>query len=93
MTLGDTLLGLLASVVAGSLLAAAAAIAFSPLAPIGLVRPVDPSLGIAIDWAVLGSGVLVLIGGLSAVAMALAYRQHRSELACGKDEPESGDRP
>jgi hypothetical protein len=86
MTLGDGLLGILASVVAGALLAAAAAIAFSPLAPIGLVRPVDPSLGIAIDWAVLGLGVLVLIGGLSAVAIALAYRQapHRNGLRQGR---------
>ena len=80
MTVGDGLLGVLASVVAGSLLAAAVAIALSPLAPIGLVRPVDPDLGITFDWTVLGSGLLVLIGGLSAVAIALAYRQapHRA---------------
>ena len=80
MTVGEGLLGVLTSVVAGSLLAAAVAIALSPLAPIGLVRPVDPDLGITFDWMVLGSGLLVLIGGLSGVSIALAYRQapHRA---------------
>ena len=84
MTVGDALLGVLASVVAGSLLAAAAAIALSPLAPIGLVRPVDPDLGITFDWMVLGSGLLVLIGGLSAVAMVLAYRQAPQRVGRGQ---------
>ncbi len=80
MTVGDGMLGVLASVVAGSLLAAAVTTALSPLAPIGLVRPVDPTLGIALDWTVLGLGLLVLIAGLSTVAVALAFRQapHRT---------------
>jgi FtsX-like permease family len=84
MTVGDALLGVLASLVAGSILAAAAAIALSPLAPIGLVRPVDPDLGISFDWMVLGSGLLVLIGGLSAVAMVLAYRQAPQRVGRGQ---------
>jgi MacB-like periplasmic core domain/FtsX-like permease family len=80
MTASDGLPGVLGAVAAGSLLAAAVAVALSPLAPIGLVRPVYPDPGIAFDWTVLGLGVAVLIAGLSAVAIALAYRQapHRA---------------
>lgn len=80
VTVSDQLPGLLTAVGAGSLLAAAVAAGLSPLAPIGLVRPVYPDPGIAFDWTVLGLGVLVLIAVLSAVAVALAYRQapHRA---------------
>ena len=80
ITVSDQLPGLVAAVAAGSLLAAAVAAGLSPLAPIGLVRPVYPDPGIAFDWMVLGVGVLVLIAVLSAVAMALAYQQapHRA---------------
>lgn len=70
----DSLLGILASVVVGSLLAAAVAVALSPLSPLGPVRPVYPDSGIALDWTVLGIGLLVLIVGLGAIALALAYR-------------------
>jgi hypothetical protein len=70
---GDGLLGVLASVVAGALLAAALAVAFSPLAPLGAVRPVYPDRGIAFDWTVLGVGVAVLIGVLGAAAVELGF--------------------
>jgi hypothetical protein len=52
----SAMLGLLASVLAGAVLAVGVAVALSPLAPLGRVRQVDPSPGIAFDWAVLGTG-------------------------------------
>ncbi len=72
MTASDGLLGLLAAVVLGSLLAAAVAVALSPLAPIGPVRAVYPAPGVSFDWTVLGFGMLALVVILSAVAGVLA---------------------
>ena len=72
--MADGLVGVLASVVVGALLAGAVAVALSPIAPLGPVRSVYPDLGVAFDWTVLGTGVaalVVLIGGASAV---IAYR-------------------
>lgn len=80
MAASDGLVGILAAVVTGSLLALVVAIGISPLTPIGPVRPVDPSPGVSFDWTVVGPGVAVLIVGLSAIAIALAVRQtpHRA---------------
>ena len=75
MTMGERLLGILGAIVLGSLLAAGVAIGLSPLSPIGPVRPVYPAPGIGIDVAVLGFGLLVLIGGIGAASVVLAYRQ------------------
>ena len=75
MTVSDGLPGILGAVVAGSLLAVAVAVGLSPLSPIGSVRSVYPDIGIAFDWTVLGLGLLVLIAGLSAVAVVVAYRR------------------
>jgi hypothetical protein len=75
MTTSDGLVGLLGAVVIGSLLAVAVAVGLSPLAPLGPVRPVDPHPGLAFDWTVLGLGLVVLVAGLSAIAVALAYRE------------------
>ena len=72
--MGDTLLGLLGAIVAGSLLAAGVAIALSPLSPIGPVRPVYPSPGLAADPMVLGLGFLGLVTIIGAVAVAFAAR-------------------
>ena len=47
MIVADSLTGLLAAVVVGSLLAVGVAVALSPIGPIGPVRPVYPSPGIA----------------------------------------------
>jgi hypothetical protein len=69
---GDGLLGILAAVVLGSLLAAGVAIGLSPLAPIGPVRPVYPTPGVAADATVLGFGLLALVAGIGAIAVALA---------------------
>ena len=72
--MGDALLGILGSIVAGSLLAAGVAIALSPLSPIGPVRPVYPAPGPAADLTVLGLGFLGLVAVIGAVAVALAVR-------------------
>ncbi len=72
--MGDTLLGLLGAIVAGSLLAAGVAIALSPLSPIGPVRPVYPSPGLAADLTVLGLGFLGLVVVIGTVAVVLAAR-------------------
>jgi hypothetical protein len=79
MTAGDGLLGLLAAVVLGSLLAVAVAVGLSPLAPIGPVRAVYPAPGVSFDWTVLGFGMLALVVILSAVAgvLALLEAPHR----------------
>jgi hypothetical protein len=74
MTIGDGLIGTIGAVIIGSLVAAAVAVGLSPLSPLGPVRPVDPTPGVAFDWTVLGLGVLVLVVGLSAVALLVAYR-------------------
>ena len=74
LTVVDGLVGVVGSVVLGALLAAGVAVALSPLAPLGPVRAVEQSGGIAFDWTVLGLGPLVLIVTLSGVAFVLAYR-------------------
>ena len=55
-------------------------IALSPLTPLGPVRHLYPSKGVAFDWTVLGAGVAAFIVVLGAVAFLLAFRQapHRA---------------
>ena len=74
MTIGDGLIGTIGAVIIGSLSAAGVAVGLSPLSPLGPVRPIDPTPGVAFDWTVLGLGVLVLVVGLSGVALLVAYR-------------------
>jgi hypothetical protein len=74
MTASDGLVGILGALVGGALLAVAVAVALSPLAPIGTVRPVYPDRGIAFDWTVLGVGFAVLVVVLGAVAVLMVYR-------------------
>ncbi len=69
----DTLVGILASIVVGSFLAVAVAVALSPFSPLGPVRPVYPDSGIAFDWTVLGLGLFVLVVSLGAIALILSY--------------------
>jgi hypothetical protein len=86
-TTTDGLIGIFGAVVLGSILAGALAFAISPIAPLGPVRPVYPTKGFSADWMVLGVGLLVLIGGLGAIAVVFAYRAaphrvaHRVRLA------------
>jgi hypothetical protein len=70
----DEMAGVLASILAGALLAAGFAILLSPIAPLGPVRTVYPTPGFDVDWTVLGVGVLVLVVLLSAFAAWAAYR-------------------
>ena len=71
----SAMLGLLGAVLTGALLAVVVAVALSPLAPLGRVRQVDTAPGIAFDWAVLGAGFLVIVLGLGALTVVLAYRR------------------
>ncbi|HEX6755983.1 MAG TPA: FtsX-like permease family protein [Mycobacteriales bacterium] len=57
--------------VAGVLAGSAAAVAVSPLFPIGAARAVDPSPGVRPDWTVV-AGIGVLVVGLMAAAAGLA---------------------
>jgi FtsX-like permease family len=77
----DGLIGVLGAVVLGTLTAVILAVALSPLSPLGPVRSVYPAKGFSADWTVLGFGALVLIGGLGAIAVVLAYRGSPHRLA------------
>ncbi|MEY2459930.1 MAG: putative transport system permease protein [Acidimicrobiaceae bacterium] len=74
MTVADGLLGLIGAVLIGAVLAVGFAIALSPIGPIGPVRSVYPSRGVAFDWTVLGGGVALVIVVLGGLAVGLAYR-------------------
>jgi FtsX-like permease family len=76
----DGLIGIVGSVVAGSVLAGGVAFALSALFPIGPVRPVYPDPGLQADWTVLGLGCAVLVGALLLVTMIITLRDapHRA---------------
>ena len=56
------------------MLAAAVALALSPLELFGPVAAVEPTPGIHADWTVLGLGTLALAVILGAVAAAISFR-------------------
>jgi hypothetical protein len=92
MLLGDDLVGLSGAILFGALLAVGIAVLLSPLAPLGPVRPVYPERGIALDWTVLGSGFLVLVGVLGLVALLAMLREiqrhavgHRANSPTGRE--------
>lgn len=93
MTASDGVLGILGAIVVGSLLAGAVAVALSPLGPMGPVRRVYPGRGVAADWAVLASGLAVLILCLSIACAVLARRgaphrvAQRSESRADRSSP------
>ncbi len=64
-------------VLGGVVLAVAAAVAVSPLAPVGPVRRYDPDRGFQADGLVLGAGAAVLAVALLAVLAGLAARSVR----------------
>jgi len=74
----DGLLGVVVAIAAGSLVACAIAVGLSPLSPLGPVRAVYHP-GVALDWTVLGAGLLWLLGGLvlGATVIALRAAPHR----------------
>jgi hypothetical protein len=82
----------LVSVLGGTVLAVAGAIALSPLAPVGPVRRFDPSRGIAADPLVIGAGAgamgVLLLGLLAVLAIRAAsqrggWRRTRSSALAG----------
>ncbi len=77
MLVGDELLGALAALTAGSLLAVIVALGLSPLSPLGPVRPIYPDLGASFDGTVLGWGPVALLAILASLALYLASREVR----------------
>jgi MacB-like periplasmic core domain/FtsX-like permease family len=69
----DGLIGTLGAILTGSALAGLVALALSPLAPIGPVRPFI-RIGVHADWTVIGLGTALLLLGLSALAMIASAR-------------------
>jgi hypothetical protein len=74
MVTTDGMIGTLASLIIGSLLAVIVAVGLSPLFPLGPVGAVTP-VSVAFDWTVLGLGFLSLVVVLGGVSLLLAYRQ------------------
>ena len=76
----DGLIGIVGSLLAGSVLAVGVAVALSPLFPIGPVRPVYPDPGLSADWTVLGLGLAVLFCALVAATVIITVRDapHRA---------------
>jgi hypothetical protein len=72
--MADGLAGVVGAAVAGALLAAAVAVALSPLTLFGPVRAVEPAPGVDLDWTVLGPGLAVLALGLALLAAGIGYR-------------------
>ena len=72
--LADGLIGILGSVLAGTILAIVVAVALSPIAPLGPVQPVYPYPGVNFDWTVLGFGSLLLVLSLTIIAFVVCYR-------------------
>jgi hypothetical protein len=72
--MADGLLGVVAAVVTGAVLAAAVAVGLSPLTLFGPVRTVETAPGIDADWTVLGPGMAVLALFLALIAAGIGYR-------------------
>ena len=70
----DGLLGVVIAIGLGVLLAAAGAVAVSPLATLGPVRAVRAP-GFAVDWTVLGAGVAAFATLLAVIAIGSSVRQ------------------
>ena len=73
MAFWDGLIGTIGAILVGTVLAGLVALALSPLAPIGPVRPFI-HIGVHADWTVIGLGAAVLFVALSAVAMIASAR-------------------
>ena len=86
VTTADGLPGVLAAVALGALLAMAVAVALSPLAPLGAIRAVYPTPGMAFDTAVLGGGAAVIVAVMSGVSLVIARRRVPRT-------PDAGSRP
>src|SRR5579872_1560436 len=78
MVTTDALAGMFSTIAVGTLIACVVCVLLSPVAPIGIVRQVDPTPGFGFDWTVLGVGAAALVVGLSATAAALALLTTRT---------------
>jgi hypothetical protein len=87
VTVTDGLVGIVFAIVGGALLAVMVAIGLSPLAPIGPVRQYLP-IGVHADWTVLGAGLGLLVVLLGAGALALALREAPQRVAARSGRPE-----
>jgi hypothetical protein len=78
-TVIDGTLGIYVAVLVGSLFAVLVAVALSPLALLGPIRPYIPH-GVNFDWTVLGIGVAVIVVSIGVVAVVAALRMapHRT---------------
>jgi ABC-type lipoprotein release transport system permease subunit len=72
-TVVDGLLGIVLSILAGSVAAGLVAIALSPLGLIGPIRPFLPD-GISVDWTIIALGVVIALATLVALAALVALR-------------------
>jgi hypothetical protein len=91
-TVLDGLLGIAGAIVLGAVVAAVVAVGLSPLAPLGPVRPVYPSRGIALDWTVLGIGIVTTVVVLGACTAVLAVRQAPHRARPRRHAPSGGAR-
>lgn len=65
-------------VVGGAVVSIVAAIAASPLFPIGIARRAEPSPGFRVDWLVLGLGAVALVAFVAVVGYLAAVKTTRS---------------
>jgi putative ABC transport system permease protein len=86
----DGVLGVIAAVLAGALLAVAIAIALSPFSLFGPVRQAEPGRGIYLDATVLGLGALAIASVLGGVAVVIGYRQAPHRSAARAQAPDRG---
>ncbi len=75
MTIADGLVGVLGAIIGGSIVAVVVAIGISPFTPLGPVRAVYPTSGLAFDWTVLGLGFAGLVVISSGVAFVIAFHR------------------
>ncbi|CAN5652017.1 hypothetical protein BH18ACT2_BH18ACT2_12760 [soil metagenome] len=73
--------------IGGCLLALAVAVVWSPLLPLGLARRADPDVGVNVDWAVAGIGVVVALGAITAAALTGIRRWGRPGAAPSTARP------
>ncbi|HEV3268035.1 MAG TPA: FtsX-like permease family protein [Acidimicrobiales bacterium] len=77
----DGAIGPLSSLVVGAVGAVGIAVLLSPLTLVGPIRQVERSPGFTFDWSVLAAGFAVLVLGLGALTLALAYRTSTRRIA------------
>lgn len=89
MTIADGLVGVLGAILLGSIVAVVVAVGVSPFAPLGPVRAVYPTSGLAFDWTVLGLGFAGLVVVSSCIALAIAYRRAPHRVAVQRAQTRS----